>query len=87
MTATSTIAQPEPLALDHPLVEYLIACYGILMTLEQVAELLARPTESLRVSMTVQRDTPQYARLRAARRKVGRRSYYDARVVARLIEP
>lgn len=87
MTTANTVAHPEPLPLDHPVVEHLLGLYGILMTLDQVADLLGRPPESLRVSMTTRRGMRQYAQLRAARRPVGRRSYYDARIVARLIEP
>lgn len=67
---------------------YLVARYGPLMTIEEVAELLRRSPKSLATSLTMQsrRDDPWLAQLRGAKVRIGRRRLFRADLVAALID-
>jgi len=58
--------------------------FGPLMSLTQLAELLGRSTGGLRYSLSYPSDASTSA-LKACGRKVGRRVYYPAAEVARII--
>lgn len=64
--------------------EHLLKQYGPLMTLEQLAGILNRSADSLRVSSY--RPGPLSAQMNAARRKIGRRVYYQTTRIAELID-
>lgn len=56
--------------------EQIVSRFGPLLTMEQLAELLHRPTKSL--SVTLRHPSPLSDRLNAARIKIGRRVYFRA---------
>lgn len=56
--------------------------YGPLLTLEQVGELVQRPPRGLSMQMS----RPEYAGLRAARRRIGRSVRFAANQIAEWIE-
>ncbi len=58
--------------------------YGLLLSQTQLAELLGRTTGGLRYSLSYPSD-PQTRALKACGRKIGRRVYYPANEVARII--
>lgn len=58
--------------------------FGPLLTQSQLAELLGRSTGGLRYSLCAPSDAPTRA-LKACGRKIGRRVYYPALEVARII--
>ena len=58
--------------------------FGLLMSQTQLAELLARTTGGLRYSLSYPSDASTRA-LKACGRKIGRRVYYPAAEVARII--
>lgn len=58
--------------------------FGLLLTQSQLAELLGRSTGGLRYSLCVPSDPRTHA-LKASGRKIGRRVYYPAIEVARII--
>jgi len=58
--------------------------YGLLLSQAQLAELLGRSADGLRYSLKCPSDSSTRA-LRACGRKVGRRVYYPAVEVARII--
>ena len=58
--------------------------FGLLMSQTQLAELLGRPAGGLRYSLSYPSDASTRA-LKACGRKVGRRVYYPASEVARII--
>ena len=58
--------------------------FGLLMSQTQLAELLGRTTSGLRYSLSYPSDLSTRA-LKACGRKVGRRVYYPASEVARII--
>ena len=58
--------------------------FGLLMSQAQLAELLGRSTGGLRYSLSYPSDASTCA-LKACGRKVGRRVYYPASEVARII--
>jgi hypothetical protein len=58
--------------------------YGLLLSQAQLAELLGRSADGLRYSLKCPSDTNTRA-LKACGRKVGRRVYYPAAEVARII--
>lgn len=62
----------------------LVERFGHLLTLQQVAELFHRTPDGLRVSLG--RNTDFSYSLNAAKRRIGRRIYFRASVLARLIE-
>lgn len=64
--------------------QILVNKYGPLLTLLQVAELLNRSADGLR--MTLRGDSDFAKRMRPARRKIGRRLYYKAVEVAKFID-
>ncbi len=66
--------------LEHQLTER----FGLLLSQTQLAELLKRSTGGLRYSLSYPRDQ-QTRSLKACGRKVGRRVYYPASEVARII--
>lgn len=59
--------------------------YGLLLSAEQLADLLGRSTNGLRFALTNSTD-PTFLALRRCARKVGRRVYYPAPRVAQIIE-
>lgn len=78
----------SPLPLENDAVQILAREYGPLLTIGDLAQVLDRSPDGLRKSFgRVAASDPQMAILRAARRPVGRRTYYDARIVARLLAP
>lgn len=66
--------------LEHQLTER----FGLLLSQTQLAELLGRSTGGLRYSLSYPCD-PQTRSLKACGRKIGRRVYYPASEVARII--
>ena len=58
--------------------------YGPLLTLSQVAEVLHRSQEGLRVSL--HRDNQLSNTLRDAKKKIGRRVYFKASDISNLID-
>ncbi|MEW8394291.1 MAG: hypothetical protein AB2651_21160 [Candidatus Thiodiazotropha sp.] len=58
--------------------------FGLLMSQTQLAELLGRSTGGLRYSLSYPSDSSTRA-LKACGRKIGRRVYYPASEVARII--
>ena len=58
--------------------------YGVLISQTQLAELLGRTTGGLRYSLSYPSDSSTRA-LKACGRKIGRRVYYPASEVARII--
>lgn len=77
MPATSTPLQSD-------LATQLTERFGPLLTQAQLAELLGRSTGGLRYSLCAPSDGPTRA-LKASGRKIGRRVYYPAIKVARII--
>lgn len=67
-------------ALEHQLTER----FGLLLSQTQLAELLGRTTGGLRYSLSYPSDSSTRA-LKACGRKIGRRVYYPASEVARII--
>lgn len=64
--------------------EQLTVRFGILLSQAQLAELLGRTTSGLRFSLSVPADDKTRA-LKACGRRIGRRVYYPAVEVARII--
>lgn len=64
--------------------DQLTAQYGILLSQTQLAELLGRTVNGLRFSFSIPADD-MTRRLKACGRKIGRRVYYPAVEVARII--
>jgi hypothetical protein len=64
--------------------QILIEKYGPLMTLVQLAEVLGRSPDGLRLSL--RQDNELSRRLAPERKKLGRRVYFRAAGVARLID-
>jgi hypothetical protein len=58
--------------------------YGLLLSQTQLAQLLGRTTGGLRYSLSYPSD-PQTRALKACGRKIGRRVYYPATELARII--
>ena len=59
--------------------------YSVLLTLEQLAEILNRSPEGLRISLTTSRS--DWARLIGATKvNIGRRIYFRTEAIARLID-
>ena len=67
-----------------PLAQQITEHYGLLLSQAQLAELLGRATDGLRYSIKCPSDSSTRA-LKACGRKVGRRVYYPAAEVARII--
>ena len=65
-------------------VEILVARYGPLLTRHQVAEILDRSAEGLR--LTERGDSDLGHKLRAARVKIGRRVHFRVSSIARLLD-
>lgn len=64
--------------------EQLIERYGILLSLEDLADVLKRSKDGLRIAL---RGDSEFARVWcSAKRKIGRRVYFRASDVARLID-
>lgn len=68
----------------HDLADQLTERFGPLLTQAQLAELLGRTTGSLRYSLCMPSDARTRA-LKACGRKIGRRVYYPAIEIARII--
>ncbi|HFD86096.1 MAG TPA: hypothetical protein ENJ35_00290 [Gammaproteobacteria bacterium] len=66
--------------MEHQLTER----FGLLLSQTQLAELLGRTTGGLRYSLSYPSD-PSTRALKACGRKIGRRVYYPASEVARII--
>lgn len=64
--------------------EYLLQTYGALVTVNQLAAVLSRSAEGLRLSL--RRDSDWAKQLNAARVKVGRRIYFRTVEVARVFD-
>jgi len=64
---------------------YLLARYGPLLTLKHLAEVLHSTPNGLRMAMSRKRE-PFASALGGAVRRFGRRTYFDARRVAELID-
>lgn len=62
----------------------LINRYGHLLTLAEVAEILKRSPDGLRVSLG--RDNEVSKKLNMGKKKIGRRVYFRVAVIAELIE-
>ncbi len=65
--------------------QYLLTHYGPLMTIKHVAEVMHASPHGLRMSIVRKRE-PFAAALANARRKLGRRVYFEARRVAEVID-
>jgi hypothetical protein len=79
-TQTRT-ANPSPTATY----EYLLAHYGPLLTLKHLAEVLHSTPAGVRMNL-VRRRQPLSIALAQARRRLGRRVFFDARGVAQAID-
>lgn len=64
--------------------EVLIRTYGPLLTMSQVAQLLDRSAEGLR--LTIRGSSPLGGRLRTARVKIGRRVHFRVKAIADLVD-
>lgn len=64
--------------------EILVKSYGALITLPQLATVLSRSTEGLRLSL--RRESAWTLRINAARVKVGRRIYFRTADIANLFD-
>ena len=71
---------PNAVALENQLTER----FGLLLSQTQLAQLLGRTTGGLRYSLSYPSDRQTRA-LKACGRKIGRRVYYPASEVARII--
>jgi len=71
---------PSTATLESQITEH----YGLLLSQKQLAELLGRTTGGLRYSLSYPSDHQTRA-LKACGRKIGRRVYYPATEVARII--
>ena len=71
---------PNAVSFENQLSE----CFGLLMSQTQLATLLGRSTGGLRYSLSYPSD-PTTRALKACGRKIGRRVYYPASEVARII--
>jgi len=69
---------------DYELLQLVTSAYGPLLSQKQLAELLKRSHQGLRYSLHCARDTKIRA-LEACSKRVGRRVYYPAPEVARII--
>ena len=65
--------------------EYLLASYGPLLTLQNLAEVMHASPNGLRVALARRRH-PFATALADARRRMGRRVYFEARCVASAID-
>lgn len=72
----------EPLSATH---QYLLAHYGPLLTFKHLAEVMHLSPNGVRMAITRQRQ-PLALALGQARRHLGRRVYFEARVVAEAID-
>ena len=72
----------EPISATY---EYLLANYGPLLTLKHLAEVMHATPNGLRMAIVRHRQ-PLAAALADAKRQVGRRLYFEARVVADAID-
>ncbi len=63
---------------------FLLQKYGPLLSLEQLAACLHRSTDGLRLSLT--QDGEIAAKFNPARKKIGRRVYFRAAVVAQVLD-
>lgn len=66
--------------------ESLVTKYGHLLTQAQLAEVLQRKVTGLRWSLCRTQNDPAIAFIRKIERAIGRRKYYPAADVARLID-
>lgn len=66
------------------LTQHLLDRYGPLMTLNQIAELLGRSPAGVRVGLYSDNDTS--ALLAPAKRKIGRRLYFETAIVGAAIK-
>lgn len=64
--------------------QILVSKYGPLLTLAQVSELLNRSADGLRMSL--RGDSLFARRMQSARRKIGRRLYFKAVDLAKIID-
>jgi hypothetical protein len=64
--------------------EVLIKQYGVLLTMQQCAELLGRSAEGLRVTLC--RDNPVAEKLGKAKVKLGRMVMFKASAIAKIID-
>lgn len=64
--------------------EFLLAKYGPLMTLENLAEVLKRKVDGLRTCLRKQ--SPFYRALSSARVRLGRHIYFSTPVIGRILE-
>lgn len=74
------IQNPDAVTLENQLTER----FGLLLSQTQLAQLLGRSTGGLRYSLSYPSDQQTKA-LKACGRKIGRRVYYPAAEVARII--
>lgn len=72
----------EPLSATH---QYLLAHYGPLLTFRHLAEVMHLSPNGARMAIARKRQ-PLAVALGAARRQLGRRVYFEARVVAEAID-
>ena len=70
---------------SSPTYRYLLARYGPLLTLKHLAEVMHITPGGLRIALS-RRSQPFATELLRARRRVGRRMYFEARRVAELID-
>jgi len=66
-----------------PIEELLLGQYGPLLSIAQLARLLDRSAEGLRIGLRA--DTAWSRRINAARLKVGRRVYFRTEEIARVL--
>lgn len=72
----------DPLSATH---QYLLTHYGPLLTLKHLAEVMHSTPNGVRMAMARKRQ-PLATALANARRQLGRRVYFEARLVAEVID-
>lgn len=65
--------------------EYLLTHYGPLLTLKHLAEVMHSTPNGVRMSIA-RKQQPLAVALASARRRLGRRVYFEARLVAEIID-
>ena len=86
MTHAETNNQVRPVIESPPSTyQYLLSHFGPLLTLKHLAEVMHTTPAGLRMTLARRRQ-PMAVGLSGARRRLGRRVYFDARRIAELID-
>ena len=80
------VQSPEAASASLSTAEWLRQTYGPLLNLEQVAKVLDRKPSGVQHALSARRNLAWVQILLRGRRKIGRRTLYDAKAVAALID-